>query len=104
MPTTLALKRDSGFADRLRQYRVILDGLEIGRIGNGEEKHFDISSGQHQLMIKVDWGRSNAVSLVAVDGQSALFNCGSNLRGMRLLLAIYYATFGFRNYLWLRAA
>jgi hypothetical protein len=38
------------------------------------------------------------------DGESAHFNVGSSLRGWRLILTLYFATFGFRNYLWLRGA
>ena len=38
MAITILLKRDSGYADRFRQYRDLLDGLEVGRIRNGEEK------------------------------------------------------------------
>jgi hypothetical protein len=100
--TTISVSRDSGYADRLRDYRVLLDGAEIGRLGNGAAKNFEIPSGQHQLMIKVDWARSNIVVLDFGDGESARFLCGSNLRGWRLALAIYYMSFGFRNYLWLR--
>jgi hypothetical protein len=74
----------------------------LGRIGNGEEKRFDIPPGEHRLMMKVDWGRSGVVRCSATEGQTLEFNCGSNLRGTRLLYAIYYATLGYRNYLWLR--
>jgi hypothetical protein len=102
MPTTISVNRDSGYADRLRNYRVLLDGVEIGRLGNGAAKAFEIPSGPHQLMIKIDWGRSNIVAIDIGESQSARFLCGSNLRGWRLLLAIYYMSFGFRNYLWLR--
>jgi hypothetical protein len=102
MPTTISISRDRGYADRLRDYRVLLDGTEIGRLGNGAAKTFEIPAGQHQLMIKVDWGRSNIVAFDAGESQSARFLCGSNLRGWRIVLALYYATFGFRHYLWLR--
>jgi hypothetical protein len=104
MPTTISVSRDSGYADRIRDYRVLLDGAEIGRIGNGGQKSFEIAAGRHQLMIKVDWCRSNIVSFNLAEGQSAEFTGGSSLRGWRLVLALYYATLGFRNYLWLRAA
>jgi hypothetical protein len=104
MPTTISVSRDGGYADRLRDYRVLLDGAEIGRIGNGAAKRFEIRSGQHQLMIKVDWGRSNIVAFDIGENQSARFLCGSNLRGWRIVLAVYYMSFGFRNYLWLKPA
>lgn len=103
MPTTISVSRDSGYADRLRDYRVLLDGAEIGRLGNGAAKTFEIPSGPHLLMIKVDWGRSNIVAFDVGESQIARFLCGSILRGWRLVLAIYYMSFGFRNYLWLKA-
>ena len=103
MPATISVSRDSGYADRLRDYRVLLDGAEIGRLGNGAAKNFEIPSGRHQLMIKVDWGRSNIVAFDAGESQSSRYLCGSNLRGWRVLLAIYYMSFGFRSYLWLRS-
>jgi hypothetical protein len=103
MATTISVSRDSGYADRRRDYRVLLDGAEIGRIGNGGQKSFDITSGRHQLMLKIDWCRSNIVVFDLAEGQSAEFKGGSSLRGWRQVLLLYYATFGFRNYLWLHA-
>jgi hypothetical protein len=103
MSTTIWVSRDSGYADRLRDYRVLLDGAEIGRIGNGGERSFEVAAGRHQLMMKVDWGRSNILSLEVGPDQSMKFRCGSSLRGWRIILTFYYASFGFRNYLWLRA-
>jgi hypothetical protein len=101
--TTISVSRDSGYADRLRDYRVLLDGAEIGRVGHGGEKSFEVAAGRHQLMMKLDWGRSNVLSFEAGLDQSMKFRCGSSLRGWRLALTLYYATVGFRNYLWLRA-
>lgn len=83
MPTTISVSRDSGYADRLRDYRVLLDGAEIGRLGNGAAKTFEISSGQHQLMIKVDWGRSNIFAFDIGEGQSARDLSGSVWRAQQ---------------------
>jgi hypothetical protein len=81
---TIAVSRDSGYADRLRDYRVLLDSDEIGRLGNAGEKSFDIAPGAHQLMIKVDWGRSNVVAFEISQDQILKFRCGSSLRGWRV--------------------
>jgi hypothetical protein len=35
----LKLKRDSGWADSARAYKVVLDGKVMGEIKNGEEKN-----------------------------------------------------------------
>ena len=63
MSSTISVSRDSGYADRVRDYRVMLDGAEIGRIGNGGEKSFEIAPGHHQLVIKVDYSAPSASPL-----------------------------------------
>jgi hypothetical protein len=102
MATAIKISRDSGIADRIREYRVLLDGAEIGRIGNGETKSFEILPGQHQLVMKVDWCATGAINFLAVQNQIEAFKCGSNLRGAKLFLAFYYAFFARSKYLWLR--
>ena len=104
MATSISVSRDSGYADRLRVYRVLLDGIEIGRVGNGETKSFDVKPGQHHLALKIDWGSSNAIDFGIANDQSVKFMCGSNLRGFRLAIGLYYAIFARSKYLWLKVA
>jgi hypothetical protein len=102
MPTTITISRDSGYADRLRDYRVLIDRIEVAGIGNGETKTLEVSPGEHDLSLKIDWCRSNAVSFEISADQTVKFCCGSNLRGPRLVLAIYYVLFARNEYLWLK--
>jgi hypothetical protein len=95
----LTLKRDSGYADRARAYKVVLDGKVIGEIRNGEEKTFEISSGAHELVIKIDWCSSNTINFNHVS--TTRFNCGSNLRGAKIFLALIYVFFLRNQYVWL---
>ncbi|MDR0770450.1 MAG: hypothetical protein LBE75_04545 [Burkholderiales bacterium] len=102
MSALITVSRDSGYADYLRKYRVICDGVEIGQIANGKSAKFTISTGAHSLVIKIDWCGSNEVHFNIDTGQSLHFDCGSNLRGWRLFLASYYGLFARNKYLWLR--
>jgi hypothetical protein len=43
---SLTVRRDKGWADRLRKYRIILDGDEIGQLGEGEVLRQEISDGR----------------------------------------------------------
>ena len=104
MNASITLSRGTGYADRLRAYRVMLDGEEIGRIGNGETKSFPVLPGKHQLAVKIDWCGSNDVTFSLSSGGSLTFLCDSTLRGLRLLGALYYALFARKKYLWLRQA
>jgi hypothetical protein len=96
----IRLKRDSGFTDRLRAYKVILNGNAIGEIKNGEEREFNVASGRHQLYLKIDWCRSNIIDF-ETHGNLVEFECGSNLRGIKTLLSIIYITVLRNQYIWL---
>jgi len=97
----IKIQRDSGYADRLRAYKVVLDGEVIGEIRNGQLVEFDVAPGMHRLNIKIDWCRSNAVEF-EMNNEVVEFECGSSLRGFKLLLAIIYITLLSGQYLWLR--
>ncbi len=85
--------RDSGYADRLRAYEVIVDGNTAGEIRNGGTKKFPISSGQHDLLLKIDWCGSKTIRFTTGDGEVRTFDAKSNLRGPKLLAALWYALF-----------
>jgi hypothetical protein len=50
----LEIRRDSGYADRVRAYEVWIDGAVVGEIRDGEVKQFPVASGDHELRIKID--------------------------------------------------
>jgi hypothetical protein len=98
----ISISRDSGYADFRRDYRVVCDGVEVGRISDSMSKEFTIAPGRHRLIVKIDWCTSNEVGFTIGPDQVLSFSCGSNLRGLRVLFAMYYATLGRKRYLWLR--
>jgi hypothetical protein len=97
----IKIKRDSGYADRLRAYKVILDEKVIGYIKNGQDVFFEVSKGTHQLYLKVDWCRSNKINFESND-RDIEFECGSSLRGLKMLLNIFYLTLLKNKYLWIK--
>jgi len=97
----IIIQRDSGYADRVRKYKVILNNNEIGQISNGETKEFDAPLGDNEVFIKIDWCRSNKICFDGHKDNIEQFNCGSSLRGIKLLFGIIYALFMPHHYLWL---
>ena len=93
----IILKRTSGYADNLRAYKVLLDGVEIGSIGDGETKQFHASPGNHVLQLKISWCKSNSASF-EITGDPVSFECGSN----SALKAAFSAFFKTQDYMWLR--
>lgn len=93
MTSFITLSRDSGYADRIRAYRILVDGVEVGTINNGESKTFSIEPGPHEMVLKIDWCSSNTIKFDLPAARSLRFECGSNLRGLGILLSFYYILF-----------
>lgn len=93
----LKIKRYSAWVDAFRKYKIILDGKEIGKIKNGESLEFPIEQGEHSLVLKIDYARSNKVSFSS-NNENVEFVCGSNLKGWKILLTPIYSIFLFNQY------
>ena len=95
----LTVSRDAGYADRLRAYSILVDDVKIGEIRNGETKDFPIAPGRHRISAKIDWCRTAALEFTVQEGEPLSFLVRSNLRGFRLLLAIWYVFVARSKYL-----
>jgi hypothetical protein len=96
----IRIKRDSGYTDSARAYKVVRDGNVVGKINDDQWLELEVAPGKHQLQMKIDWCYSNMVDFEM--GESDIeFQCGSNLRGFKILLALYYLIFS-DQYIWLR--
>lgn len=51
----IEITRESGIANRLRPYVVLIDDKSAGDIADGETKHFDVKPGNHTVRLKLDW-------------------------------------------------
>jgi hypothetical protein len=100
----IILERDSAYADKLRKYLVILDGSKIGKIGDGQTQKFDVTPGIRTLYLQIDWCRSKKVTFRVVENKISRLRCGSNLKGGRVLLAIFYVFFLSTDYIKLEQA
>ena len=95
---TLIVHRDEGWTDKLRKYKILLDGVEIGRLGEGEKLTHQVSEGLHVIRAKIDWCGSLPLSFDA-DTEDVVVTVKSALRGWRILLAIFYVIFNRHGYL-----
>lgn len=97
-PALIVISRKSTYADGERDYRVLIDGQEIGRLANGNTKSFPVIAGTHTLRLKIDWAGSREIRFDADAGQAVKFDCVSTLRGWRIAFAPI-ALFAPRNYI-----
>lgn len=53
--TKIILTRSNEWLNRLRPYKVLIDGVEVGTINNDSSETFSISEGNHRLQCKINW-------------------------------------------------
>ena len=98
MPS-LEIRRDSGYADRLRAYEVVIDQSVVGDIRDGEVRRFPVSCGEHNLRIKISWCGSNPVNFVIGESEVAIFRAESGLRGKRIIGALWCALIAWNSWI-----
>lgn len=84
---------------RIRDYIVLVDGLEVARVANGTEVAVHIKPGEHIVTMKIDWCRSKPLPVRVHDGQTVVLECGPNSSPW---LALLYVTILCQRYVWLR--
>ena len=52
---TIRIKRTSEYNNKMRTYKIYIDGQNVGTISNGETKEFQTTEGQHSMFAKIDW-------------------------------------------------
>ena len=51
----LIIRREHMWSDKTRKYRILLNGREIGRLGDGGELRWPLTPGEHVLQARIDW-------------------------------------------------
>src|SRR5689334_11901250 len=100
----IEISRDSGYADRRRNYTVLVDGQAAGTLGDGETQRLTTTAGEHEVTVRIDWCGSKPLRFTVREGETAAFRVESNLRGWRILLGPWYVAFAWKSYLRLRAS
>ena len=92
--------RPAQFADKVRAYKLEIDGKPCGEIKTGQEITLNIPENAQQLLAKIDWCTSNKFDLAEIRDNERLEV--KNAMALKLLIPFYifYAiTFGKNKYL-----
>jgi hypothetical protein len=69
---------------------VYADGERIGWLQSGETATFTLPAGRHSVQVQMDWKRSAALPLDMHAGETERLECGSTLKGWKLILTLFY--------------
>lgn len=100
---TIRIKRTNEYSNLLRDYKIFIDGQQVGTIANGETKDFSTTVGQHTVTAKIDWCSSPDVSIDVKENQTIALNVYGLKTPIEFLVHIYYLTKGRNRYLTLEA-
>ena len=82
---TIRLKRTSEYNNRMRDYKIFIDGQQVGTIANGETKDFPTTVGKHIVTAKIDWCSSPDISVDIKDNQTKNLKVGGFRNGQFLM-------------------
>ena len=95
----IRIVRHSGYADRLRRYRIFSNGVEAGSIARNSVLEFKVPSGPTTIEARIDWGRSKPVVVNATRDHLVELEVANNWGA---IFALWAVTFGRKSYLVLR--
>ncbi len=72
----VTIERDNCGDGVLRSCVVEVDGMAVIKMRVGERVSFNVQPGDHELVLKLDWSRSNKIEFVARDDEVIFFKCG----------------------------
>jgi hypothetical protein len=76
MNTAITITRDpGGWVDRLRAYRIFVNGEERAEILAGERREIDVDPGPVEVFLKLDFGTSRTIRLDLSAGGRASLHC-----------------------------
>jgi hypothetical protein len=88
---TIKIQRKHEFLNLLRDYSLFIDGQKVGKISDGQMKEITLTSGNHRIFAKIDWGTSKELEFNLVDNDTNSFV----IAGFKNKLLRNLASYGF---------
>ncbi len=86
----IILTRTIQTANSRRHYDVYINNLFVDKIADGEEKSFEVSPGEKDIYLRLDWAKSKKMTFSLKPGENKRLLCGSRLKGPLFLLTLFY--------------
>ena len=74
----IVLHRSKQYFGMLRQLEIYLDGAKVGGVSYNQRMPFQVASGPHEILVKMDWCVSQPFAFMIKDSATIEFECGCN--------------------------
>lgn len=85
--------------DRARDYRVFVDGVQLGHVENGSVCTVSVEPGMRNVQLRIDWCESKDLHVDISHGESVQLECGPNATPLLALFQVFSLR---KSYVWLR--
>ena len=103
--TYIEVYRTAQYVNKLRDFVVIIDDFQAGRLEDGGKLRIEVTPGEHEIYLKIDWCRSNKIHFSLSENEHLKFKCGCPISGWNLLnpfIMPYYIFFNKNKYLYIK--
>jgi hypothetical protein len=91
----IIITRKSEWLNRLRGYRVFIDGNESGKVGNGSSEEFVTDAGLHKVQCKVSWYGSREFEVETKPGEISYLLVKSGMKYFWIFYILLIGGLGF---------
>lgn len=78
--TKIIISRSSEWMNRLRSFKVLINGGEVGILKNGATEEFSVLPGTNSVQCKVDWYSSRPFSVDIKEGETVYLRVKSGMK------------------------
>jgi len=82
----ITVTRKKAWADKIRSYKIYIDGVKVGKVREGKSWSKELSEGAHKIQLKIDWYSSKTIEF----DSSENFECITNVRGWKLFFPFVF--------------
>ncbi len=69
---------NAAWKDRTRDYRIMVDGVEVAKLSNGASATIAVQPGIRLVQAKTDWCNSPELEIHVGSSEAVLLECGPN--------------------------
>ncbi len=100
----ITITRPKQFTDKIRDYYLWADDIEVGKIKPNSSATFTIPDNTKKIRATIDWCSSPEFDISAMESNKlTVFNSFGNNFMASLFLPLYYVTFGKDKYLTIKS-
>jgi hypothetical protein len=90
MAGKIIVSRKGEFANRRRNYRLFIDGKEVGSIKSDSSEEFEVEAGTHTVQCKINWCYSPDFKVDVLEGKNSYIRVASGMKFYPPLLILMF--------------